>query len=203
VGHEQAREPEAEAAARLGCVGAVPEAAVEERTGEAVAEHGGRGEPHHELRVLAGRSGPPVLPRQGLAALVHEIGEGAEQRRPAAAPRRVFAGEGAPGEEPRLPRFAEALEHAFEQLEHRGLTRRRAQPGQQLGLEARHHVLGEGSHQPLAAAEVMQDRRMGDAEVPGEILEPDGLGAAFAQALLRGLEDRALGLLGAPAGTGH
>jgi len=43
----------------------------------------------------------------------------------------------------------------------------------------------------------MEDRRVRDADVARDVLEPNRLRPAFAQPLLRGVEDQSLRLLGA------
>jgi len=203
VGYQQAREPGAKAPPRRAAVGGVPEAVVEGLAGEAVAEQRRGGEAHHELGVLARRSGATVRARQLAAALVDERRDRAEAPARRVGIRQRAARQRAPGQQPRMARVAERIEDALQHVEHRVLALRRAQRIQQLGLERRRHVARQRHHQAVAAAEVMEDGRVRDAEVAGQILEAHGLRAALAQALLRRLEDGAAGFGSAAAGTGH
>ena len=62
-----------------------------------------------------------------------------------------------------------------------------------------HRAALERLGEPVAAREVVQDRGVRDADVARDVLEPDRLGPALAQPLLRGVEDQPLRLLGAAA----
>ena len=66
-------------------------------------------------------------------------------------------------------------------------------PAHLFGERARDAVL-EGDHQTLAAAEVVEDGGVRDADVPRDVLEPDGLGTALAQPALGGVQDLPSGL---------
>ena len=135
------------------------------------------------------------------APRVDEVGERAQQAPVAAfgSGRREL--EHAPREHARVARVAERREHA---LDHRrrtvsprgGLRRERLD---ELGLEPLHRAALERLGEPVAAREVVEDRRVRDADVARDVLEPDRLGPALAQPLLRGVEDQPLRLLGAAA----
>ena len=96
---------------------------------------------------------------------------------------------------------AEDLEDALDQhrdVDLRGI--RRGQGREHLLAQRAERALDHRPHEILAAAEVVQDRGVRDADVGGDLLQPDAGRPARREARLGGVEDGALGVLGrAPA----
>ena len=104
---------------------------------------------------------------------------------------------GKPGQALRQP-VAKRIEHLVELLFERIF--RRAHRRDQLVAQLGDGLLGQGTHQPFAAAEMVQDQRVRDAGRGGDLLQPQSLRSGAGDQLLRGFQDQLPRLLRGAAG---
>jgi len=107
-----------------------------------------------------------------------------------------------PREEPRVTLSLERREHPREKLGcvvcFEGLRR---ECGERVALYGLEGALDDGVDERFAAAEVMEDRRVRDAHVLGELLEANAGGADLSKPLFRGVEDERARFFGRSAHT--
>ena len=169
---EQRRQPGAEARRRRR-VAVEPGHGEHGVAGDRLREGGERGEDDREERVLARRRRRRRAARAQRADGMGQLGDcsPARARRPHV--ERPLAGQQQPRHQARL---AAVGEHGEDALDHRrAVGRRRAGRLKRLherGLEPAHGAVDDRVHEQLAAAEVVQDGRVRDADVARHVLQP-------------------------------
>jgi len=111
----------------------------------------------------------------------------------------VLVGEGEPGELTRQTLVAEHLEHPVDRFGWCEAVLRLADRLDQPIAQRVHGAIDDGLHQPLAAAEVVEDRWVAHADGAGELLQLDAGDTGAGEGRLGRLEDLAPRLLGGAA----
>ena len=173
--------------------GRKPRTAAQPRAEYRIAESDGSDQMNQRFGVgplghHAGRCGRNTAGVQAVGDLAHDC------RGARLLPARIDRGK--PGQALRQP-VAKRVEHLVELLFERIF--RRAHRRDQLVAQLGDGLLGQGTHQPFAAAEMVQDQRVRDAGRGGDLLQPQSLRSGAGDQLLRGFQDQPPRFLGCAA----
>jgi len=168
------------------------------RTEDGIPEERGGGEHDHEQGVFEIRGRRPP---SRYAARMDELRHRPDQVDSGGGRHIAQSGEHKPSHKARMTPVPERLEDALE--EHRTVhVFRVLEPPDEVRLQAGERPSGDGAHQSLPTAEVMEDGGMGDAHVRGDVLKPQGVGASGKKAPLGRVEYGASGFFCRPPAPG-